>query len=139
MPQDDVEIVRQSFEALARGDFEAAFAAHAPDTEWCTAVDEPDQETYRGIDGLKRLVASIAEPWEDRFADSVEFGEFTVRGSWVVVPWRAVLHGRGSGLGVEIVETYAVLVRAGKIVRVNEYRTTQQALEAVESADPSRD
>jgi ketosteroid isomerase-like protein len=48
-----------------------------------------------------------------------------------VIPWRAVLHGRGSGLEIEAVETYAVLVRDGKIARVDEYRTTREALEAV--------
>lgn len=131
MPEDNVEIVRRSFEAFARGDFETAFAAHDADSEWRTAADEPDSQTYRGIDGLRRLVAALAAPWEDRFAAAVELGDFTEQRSWVIVPWRARLRGRGSGLEVEVFETYAVLVRAGKIVRVEEYRTTEQALEAV--------
>jgi ketosteroid isomerase-like protein len=132
---ENLDVVRRSFQALARGDFEAAFAEHAPDTEWRTASDEPDSETYRGIEGLRRLVASLAEPWEDRFERSVELESFISRGPWVVVPWRARLHGRGSGLEIEVFETYAVLVRAGKIVRVDEYRTTEEALEAVRAYD----
>ena len=129
---DNVELVRQSLEALSRGDFEAAFVAHAPDTEWRTASDEPDSQTYRGVDGLRRLVAAIAEPWEDRFKRSVELQDFIARGPWVVGPWTARLHGRESGLEIEVSETYAVLVRSGRIVRVEEYRTTEEALEAVE-------
>jgi ketosteroid isomerase-like protein len=132
---ENLDVVRRSFQALARGDFEAAFAEHAPDTEWRTASDEPDSQTYRGIEGLRRLVASLAEPWEDRFERSVELESFIFRGPWVVVPWRARLHGRGSGLEIEVFETYAVLVRAGKIVRVDEYRTTEEALEAVQAYD----
>jgi ketosteroid isomerase-like protein len=132
---ENLDVVRRSFQALARGDFEAAFAEHAPDTEWRTASDEPDSQTYRGIEGLRRLVASLAEPWEDRFERSVELESFISRGPWVVVPWRARLHGRGSGLEIEVFETYAVLVRAGKIVRVDEYRTTEEALEAVRAYD----
>ena len=131
MTEDDVELVRRSFEALARGEFEAAFAAHDPGTEWRTASDEPDSQTYRGIEGLWRFVATVAEPWENRFDGSAELGELIVRGPWVIVPWRARLHGRGSGLEVDVYETCAVLVRAGKIARVEEYRTTDQALEAV--------
>ena len=127
----NVDVVRQSLEAFARGDFETSFAAHDADTEWRTAADEPDAQTYEGIDGLRRLVATVAEPWEDRFKGSVELKDFIECGPWVVVPWRVCLHGRGSGLEIEVVETYAVLVRAGKIVRVEEYRTTEQALEAV--------
>ena len=132
---DNVDIVRRSFQALARGDFEAAFADHAPDIEWRTASDEPDSQTYRGIDGLRRLVAAVAEPWENRFDGSVELEEFISRGPWVVVPWRARLHGRGSGLEIEVFETYAVLVRAGKIARVEEYRTTGEALQALPAHD----
>lgn len=135
MAPENLDVVRRSFQALARGDFEAAFAEHAPDTEWRTASDEPDSQTYSGIEGLRRLVASLAEPWEDRFERSVELESFISRGPWVVVPWRARLHGRGSGLEIEVFETYAVLVRAGKIVRVDEYRTTEEALEAVRAYD----
>jgi ketosteroid isomerase-like protein len=135
MAHDNVDVVRRSFEALSRGDFEAAFAEHAPDTEWRTASDEPDAQTYRGMDGLRRLVAAVAEPWENRFKGSVVLEDFIARGPWVVVPWRARLHGRGSGLEIEVFETYAVLVRAGKIVRVDEYRTTEEALEAVSAQD----
>jgi hypothetical protein len=37
----------------------------------------------------------------------------------------------GSGIEVEVSETYAVLLRGGRIVRVEEHRTKEQALEAV--------
>ena len=131
MTQDNIELVRRSFEAFVRGDFEAAFAAYHPDTEWRTASDEPDSQTYRGIEGLRRLVDTVAEPWDNRFDGSAQLEELIGRGRWVLVPWRARLHGRGSGLELEVYETYAVLVEGGKITRVEEYRTTEQALEAV--------
>ena len=130
----NVEVVRHSFEALMRGDFETAFAAHDPDVEWLTAADEPDRRSYRGQAGLERLVSDLADPWEDRFGRAVELGDLSAHGPWVIVPWRAQLHGRGSGAEVEVFETYAVLVRAGSIVRVEEYRTTEEALEAVQGA-----
>jgi ketosteroid isomerase-like protein len=131
MTQANVELVRRSFQALAHGDFEAAFADHDPDTERRTASDEPDSQTYRGIEGLWRLVATLGEPWDNRFDGSVQLEELQQRGPWVIVPWRARLHGRGSGLELEVYETCAVLVRSGKIARVEEYRTTEEALEAV--------
>jgi uncharacterized protein len=132
MSKQNVEIVRRSFEAFARGDLDAAFADYHPDVEWCTASDEPDQEVYRGIDGLRRFADVIAEPWEDRFDGTVSADEFIDRGDWVIVPWHGLLHGRGSGLGIEVKETYAVRLRDGKVVRVDEYRTKEEALEAVD-------
>jgi ketosteroid isomerase-like protein len=131
MSQRNVEVVRRSFEAFAAGDFDTAFAAHDSSTEWQTADDEPDAQTYRGISGLRRFVASMAELWHDRFERTQRFEEFIDCGDWVVVPWSGRLHGRGSGIEVEVSETYAVRLREGRIVRVEEYRTREQALEAV--------
>jgi ketosteroid isomerase-like protein len=135
MSQANVEVVRSSFEAFARGDFAVAFSSYDPDTEWCTAVDEPDQRTYRGMDALNAFVESLAEPWVDRFGATMEFEGFMDGGDWVVVPWSARVRGRGSGISIEISETYAVRVQDARIVRVEEYRTKQQALEALGLAE----
>jgi ketosteroid isomerase-like protein len=131
MSQKNVEVVRTSFEAFARGDFDDAFSSYDPDTEWCTAVDEPDRRTYRGLPALNAFMESLAEPWVDRFAATMEFEAFIDGGDWVVVPWSARVRGRGSGISIEISETYAVQVHEARIVRVEEYRTKEQALEAL--------
>jgi ketosteroid isomerase-like protein len=127
----NVELVRLSFDAFRRGDFEQAFAVYDPAVEWHTADDEPDSQTYMGIPALRRFVAQLAEPWSDRFSDAVAFDDFIDCGDWVVAPWSGRLHGHGSGIEVDVSETYAVLVCDGLIRRVDEYRTVEQALEAV--------
>ena len=48
-----------------------------------------------------------------------------------MAPWSATLHGHGSGIEIDVSETYAVLVRDGRITRIDEYRTVEQALAAV--------
>ena len=60
----------------------------------------------------------------------MRFKDFIDLGDWVVVPWTATLEGRASGLAIEVYETYAVRVVEGRIVRVDEYRTTEEALKA---------
>ena len=131
MSQRNVEIVRESFEAFGRGDFDDAFAAYDPGAEWQTAEDEPDSRVYRGIPELTGFVAHLADPWTDRFGPAIQWEDFIDCGDWVVVPWSGRLHGHGSGIEIDVSETYAVLVREGKIARVDEYRTVEQALEAV--------
>jgi len=126
-----VEIVRESFEAFGRGEFDGAFAAYDPTAEWQTADDEPDSHVYRGIPELRGFVAHLADPWTDRFGPAVQFEDFVDCGDWVVAPWSGRLPGHGSGIEIEVSETYAVLVRDGRIARVEEYRTVEQALEAV--------
>jgi len=131
MSERNLEVVRRSFEAFASGDFDAAFASFDPRAEWRTADDEPDSRTYRGIDEVRRFVSALPEPWTDRFDRTVLPEQYIDLEDWVVVPTSGVVHGRGSGIEVEIRETYAVRVRGGTIVRVEEFRTTGQALEAV--------
>jgi ketosteroid isomerase-like protein len=131
MSQRNVDVVRRSLEAFAGGDFEAAFAAADPGIEWRTAEDEPDAQTYMGIAGVRRFVASLGELWLDRFEHTTRFEEFIDRGDWVIVPWTGRLRGRGSGIEVDVSETYAVRLREGRIVRVEEYRTKEDALDAV--------
>jgi ketosteroid isomerase-like protein len=127
----NVEIVRRSMEAFARGDLDAFLADHDPGSEWRTAADEPNPQTYRGHDGLRRFAAEISEAWAGRFDEVMTFEDFIDLGDWVVVPWTARLRGRSSGIEVEVSETYAVRVKDGRIVRVDEYRTREEAIEAV--------
>ena len=131
MSQRNVELVRTSFEAFGRGDFDAAFAAYDPLAEWRTADDEPDSRTYTGLDELRSFVVHLADPWTDRFGPAIQFQDFIDCGDWVVAPWSGRLHGHGSGIEIDVSETYAVQVRDGKITRVDEYRTVEEALDAV--------
>jgi ketosteroid isomerase-like protein len=118
-------------EAFARGDLDAFLAELDPEIEWRTAADEPNPETYRGCEGVRRFAAEISEAWAGRFDEAMEFDDFIDVGDWVVAPWMARLRGRSSGIEVEVKETYAVRVKDGKIVRVHEYRTRDEAIEAV--------
>ena len=130
MSATNVELVRRSFEAFARGDLERFLARLDPGIEWTTGTDEPDPQTYRGTDGIRRFIADTAEAWANRFDGAVRFTDFIDLGEWVVAPWTARLEGKGSGIVVEVYETYAVRVERDRIVRVVEYRTTDEAIEA---------
>jgi len=83
----NVDLVRSSFEAFGRGDFDQAFDCYDDAVEWQTAEDEPDQHTYIGMPALRRFVAYLAEPWSDRFGPAIEFGELIDCGDWVLAPW----------------------------------------------------
>ena len=132
MSSENVELVRRSFEAFARGDFDTAFAAHDPEqTEWRTAADEPDPATWQGVEGLREFAGTLGELWENRFDGGQVFEDFIEVGDWVICPWRADLRGKGSGVQVHVDETYAVLVAGGQIVRVEEYRSAGEAVDAV--------
>jgi ketosteroid isomerase-like protein len=129
MSQENVEIVRRTMEAFIRGD-DDFWKRFDPDIEWTTAADEPDPQTYRRIEGIRSLVRVLFdELWERDF--EVLSIEFIDADPHVVVPVRARVKARQSGVELEAEETYVYELKGHKVVRVREYRTKREALEAV--------
>ena len=131
MSRENVEVVRRSMEAFRGGDVATSLAAFSPGVEWRTAADEPDPTTYRGLDGLVALIEDWSQMWEDNFFAAAEPQEFIDHNDFVVVPVRAVVRGKGSGVEVEILETYVFRFQDGQVVEVREFRKKAEALEAV--------
>jgi ketosteroid isomerase-like protein len=127
--RENVEIMGEFFERFLRAD-DRTFEHFDPAVEWTTAEDEPDSQTYHGIEGVKRLLAMLFEELWER--DSLELLsiEFLDAGRFVVVPVSARVTARQSGLRVKAEETYLCELENGKVVRVMEYRTKREALEA---------
>ena len=128
MSQENVEIVRDGYDAFNRGDLEACLTAIDPGIEWWPAADEPVIEPYRGHDGYRRLWAETREPVPDIQG---EIEELFAVGDQVVVCLHFWGRGRESGAPVEVRETQVARLRDGKIIEVREYRRKAEALEAV--------
>ena len=91
MSQGNVEVVRRSYEALARNDIEGALEAIDPQIE-IHDHDLPDAGEYREIDGMFRWQADWEASWESwRW----EPEEFLAAGDRVVVALR--VHAKGAG------------------------------------------
>jgi uncharacterized protein len=130
MSRDNVQIIRQGFEAWSSGGVEPMLELADPDIEWTVRSDLPDAGVYRGHDGVRQLLGRFEEVLEDQWIEPQEFIE--AGGDSVIVP----LHwgGRGKMSGVEVAErqgeTWVFTVKNEKITRVTEYRRKAEALEA---------
>ncbi len=115
-------MIRRLFAVLDRQDWIAALGFFDPEVEW-----SPTEGTYRGLEGLASSVAEWLEPWEEH---QIEAEEFTEAGNQVLV----VVHltGRGAGSGMEIDQRFfqVYALRNGKIIRMVEFVTREEALEA---------
>jgi ketosteroid isomerase-like protein len=100
------------------------------EVEWTTAEDEPDPQTYRGVEGVRRLVSMLLDELWERDFELLSI-EYIDAGRFVVVPVRVRVKARQSGVELEAEEVYVQELRGGKVVRVREYRTKREALEAV--------
>jgi ketosteroid isomerase-like protein len=130
MSQENVELVRDAFEAFARGDRERTEQLVDPEVEFHGTVG--GLEEGRIAHGLPEIVqvfeAEDLEAWEER---RLEPEEFIDAGDDVVVLLHEYRRGRGSGVELETDTAVVFAVRGGKVVRIQGYMDRGAALKAV--------
>jgi ketosteroid isomerase-like protein len=128
MSDQNVEIVRQGYEAFNRRDLDAVLAGMHPDVEWHVPDILPEPDTYHGPEGVRRFW----EGWMESFDDfTVEVTELVDCGERVVAMTRVGGRVRGSGSTLHT-PTYAQVwtFRDGQVVRVEMFPSKEEALEA---------
>jgi ketosteroid isomerase-like protein len=133
MSQQNVEVVRRSWEAFNRGGLDAIEEFWHPDIEWRAAEGEVDDfGVFRGRDTMRRYYGDWLETFDEWHA---EVEEIVFHDEERVV---ALIHSsaRGRTSGVRTEGRYAIVytVRGDQIVSGREYGTRDQALEAVSTA-----
>jgi ketosteroid isomerase-like protein len=133
MSEENVEIVRRAYEAFARGGGKALLDFLDPQVEWDVRSDLPDSDTYRGHEGMLRLFDTFDEVLDESWYEPQELID---AGDQVVVVLRWGGRGKTSGaVFEERDETWIFTVRDGKVIRVKEYATKGEALEAARSSE----
>ncbi|HEX6585103.1 MAG TPA: nuclear transport factor 2 family protein [Thermoleophilaceae bacterium] len=130
MSQDNVEIVRASWEAWSRGDTDALLEFYDPEVEWdMTHSYVPDMGVFHGHDGIREFFRE----WRQFFAEyRAEPEQFIGADENVMVRVRQGGRGRVSSVDVEMPAYWQVYrLREGRAVRVEIYRDEAEALEAV--------
>jgi len=129
MSQENVELVRKTFEAFRAGGFEAMLSFYPPDVLWHPAPGWVEDPVYGGHDGARKMSAV----WTDNFDDLVlEPHEIRDLPEGVLVLAEAT--GRTKDAGVPIRQPYGMLYsdfRDGMIGEVRFFFTWQETLEAV--------
>jgi ketosteroid isomerase-like protein len=132
MSQENVEIVRRGYESLARGDLEETVRFWAQEIEWHTNSGVPFEGIYRGVDEVRRAI----EDWVgmfDEFTTVVE--EMIDTGEQVIVCHRMRGKGKESGVVVDYLLVQVITLRGGKQVRIDDYPTRAEAVEAAGLSD----
>jgi ketosteroid isomerase-like protein len=119
-------------ETWVGGELDVALSMMDERIEWQMADDEPDARTLRGRDEIRSMVEGWAESFQDFSAAPQEFIDAEEA---VVVPLIFKGRPRDSDTPVTLEETQVYTLRAGLVIKVCEYRTKAQALEAVGLAE----
>ena len=128
MSQENVEIVRRSLDAYARGDMEEVLSLVDPNGELHSAiVGGAEGNVYRGHEGFRRWNADFLETFEEV---RNEWDEFRDLGDRVLVFGHVKARGRGSGVELDSSIAWVVTVRRGKVVRAEGFLNRADALKA---------
>src|ERR671919_2952906 len=74
MAQDNVQIVRDSWEAWRRGDMAALFEFYDPDVEWdMTQSYVPGMGVYQGHDGIREFFREWRAFFAEHYAEPEQF------------------------------------------------------------------
>jgi uncharacterized protein len=128
--QENVQIVKDFFAAMGRGDEQALLALSAEDVEWIIpGEDWPLAGTHRGHAGLADLLQKASEMLETSYPKPFEF---------VAQGDRVLVIGFAKGKIIDTNKTFeddwvfAITVRNGKLTNIREYIDTQALARASE-------
>jgi ketosteroid isomerase-like protein len=132
MSQENMEVVRAVFDAVARRDTTSAAALYDPEVEWDNTRGPLqgliERKIYRGHEGLGRWWREYREPSE-KIWDEVE--ELIDAGDQVISVQTVHARGRASGVAIDLAHIAIVRTfRQGRIVRARLFTTRTEALEA---------
>jgi uncharacterized protein len=129
MSQENVEIVRSSFQAFAEGGLDAVAGLWAADINWRAmegAIDDVGE--MHGPEAVRRYL----EDWLDMFDDVTLLPDevLDLGDDRVLAVQRGAGRAKASGIEVELRYAVVYTVRDGKITRAREYVDRERALEA---------
>jgi ketosteroid isomerase-like protein len=131
MSQENVALVRASFEAYVTGDRDAYLDFMADDVEIRPDVSRlPEATPYRGREEARRWLTDVDQAWEGG-ASASELREIFPVGDRVVV--RADWGGTGRASGVDLLSNLTSIynIRGGQISRIEFLFDHAEALAAV--------
>jgi ketosteroid isomerase-like protein len=111
---------------------DAVFVHFHPELVYHPRADEPDPSPHVGRDAYERLVYGFVDSFSEvrsEVREVIDAGDHVIASTVLHV----VVRGQGSASGAGVSDTYVFVfkLRDGLVVEGWEYRTKQEALEAV--------
>src|SRR3954447_9413874 len=132
MSQENVEVVRREYAAFAARDWAALAEVWHPEVQYETLETDPDSGTFRGLERITKLFEALASPFDEFRVETDEIVDFGA--NQLLVVERAAgrgLQGSDAAAWIEHVWFRVITFKDGRIWRVKEFATRDEALEAV--------
>jgi ketosteroid isomerase-like protein len=127
MSRADIETLCVAYEAVSRGDWDAATRDAHPELELQTADRVVSPGTYRGVKEVRQFFEDLFEPFEEVVVEPEEFFE---RGDQIAVFVVTRLRPTGSTAVLENRIGHLWTMREGRATRLEVFPRREEALEA---------
>jgi ketosteroid isomerase-like protein len=127
MSHENVEIVRQMYEAFNGGHVDAFLQHCVPEFEFRDLPQLPGSGVFVGPDDFRTWWGQLTDAFEDLRFDPDDYVD---AGDCVVVAIHATGSGKGSGAKVEMHMSNVWTLNHGMVVRLNTYTDHAEALRA---------
>jgi ketosteroid isomerase-like protein len=128
--QDNVQMVKEFFAAMGRGDKQGLLALVAEDIEWIIpGEDWPLAGTHRGHNGLENVLQKASAEIETTYPKPPEF---VAQGDRVLVVGVATGKIKATKKTFEDHWVFDITLRDGKVTKIREYIDTQALARASE-------
>jgi ketosteroid isomerase-like protein len=127
MSQENVEVMRQIYDATRRGDLDAFIALHDPDATVTPLILNIEGRAYRGHEGVRRFWDEIHSAFPDWRWEAESVRAF---GQVVLVSVRICGRGVGSGATIDQRGWHVLKFRTGKVTWWQIFGSESEALEA---------
>jgi ketosteroid isomerase-like protein len=127
MSEENVEVVRDAFDAWNRGDRDSWLAAWDEDGEFYPLRSQVEGRPYRGHEGLRQFWVEIGAVWAGA---RLSMDEIRDAGDRFVALGRLTAGGRAGGAELDVPLGIVGAVRNGKVVYARFFSDPAEALEA---------
>ena len=129
MSEQNIELVKGTYGAFARGDVPAVLGAFAEDIEWHEAAGMPYGGVYHGPEAVAQNVFGPITEDVDGF--TLVTGEFIASGDTVAAVVRYTGTGKATGKDLDVPAVHVWEIRDGKLTRFRQFIDTVKYAEVV--------
>jgi uncharacterized protein len=128
----NVDTVKQAWEAYSRGDLDSATEVFHGDARWEASNSQrvPGGGTFEGREAIRDMAAGLADPWES-FQPTPD--EFIEQGDTVIVLGHTEAKAKETGKDIQVPFVQIWRMSDGKAERVQALTDTAVVAEAIES------
>jgi ketosteroid isomerase-like protein len=124
--RDNIEVIQRAVDHVNETGV-PAWDLIDPEITFTTRGELASRTTFTGHEGFEEALSQASEVWD---AIRWEIQEIIGTNDAFVVALRFHLRGKGSGIELEVEEAWSMWMRDGRILRVEQWGTRAEALEA---------